>query len=59
MYYYGSLLEGNGLTVVNRPKMEEAKQVHKCLRTAAGVFKFVKVTTVAEIISSFVQPLLK
>jgi hypothetical protein len=35
--------------------MEEAKAVHKCLRTAAGVFKFVKVTTVVEIISSFVS----
>jgi len=26
-----------------RPKMEEAKEVHKCLRTAAGIFTAIKV----------------
>ena len=26
-----------------RPDMEEAKEVHKCLRTAAGIFSYVKV----------------
>lgn len=26
--------------------MEEAKAVHRCLRTAAGIFKFVKVSAV-------------
>jgi hypothetical protein len=26
-----------------RPDMEEAKEVHKCLRSAAGIFTYVKV----------------
>ncbi len=26
-----------------RPTMEEAKEVHKCLRIAAGIFKLIKV----------------
>ena len=27
-----------------RPDMEEAKEVHKCLKIAAGVFTYVKVS---------------
>jgi hypothetical protein len=27
-----------------RPKMDEAKEVHKCLRTAAGIFTLIKVS---------------
>ena len=29
--------------------MEEAKEVHKCLRTAAGIFSYVKVKILAQI----------
>ncbi|XP_033729166.1 BRO1 domain-containing protein BROX-like [Pecten maximus] len=31
------------LAAKEEPDMEEAKEVHKCLRIAAGIFKFVKV----------------
>lgn len=41
------------LAAKDEPDMEEAKQVHKCMRTAAGIFKFVKETLVAKLIDSF------
>ncbi|KAL8620011.1 hypothetical protein ACOMHN_015293 [Nucella lapillus] len=35
------------------PDMEEAKAVHKCMRTAAGIFKYIKETLVPKLIDSF------
>ncbi|XP_025105423.1 LOW QUALITY PROTEIN: BRO1 domain-containing protein BROX-like [Pomacea canaliculata] len=41
------------LAAKDEPDMEEAKAVHRCLRTAAGIFKFVKETLVPKLIDSF------
>ncbi|KAK7105081.1 BRO1 domain-containing protein BROX-like [Littorina saxatilis] len=41
------------LAAKEEPDMEEAKAVHKCMRTAAGVFKFVKETLVPKLVDSF------
>jgi hypothetical protein len=37
---------------VAEPKMEEAKEVHKCLRTAAGIFTAIKNEYVAQLIET-------
>ncbi|XP_076441744.1 BRO1 domain-containing protein BROX-like [Babylonia areolata] len=41
------------LAAKEEPDMEEAKAVHKCLRTAAGLFKYVKEELVPKLIDSF------
>lgn len=37
---------------LEEPKMEEAKEVHKCLRTAAGIFTHIKNELVAQLIET-------
>lgn len=45
MKYYAVVLFFHSIVDVfgKRPKMEEALEVHKCLRIAAGMFMYIKV----------------
>ena len=42
--------------VIFRPDMEEAKEVHKCLRTAAGIFSYVKVRCLGMALGTYILP---
>jgi hypothetical protein len=49
LWYMKHSLKFAGL---EEPKMEEAKEVHKCLRTAAGIFSAIKNEFVAQLIET-------